>query len=374
MAAGSLELEAVPDEVRRRLAGPLARALEPRVARATPRRPAPHDVPLFWLRLEALEPAERGALERVALQRSPAGGLTRLALPTDELRRLAGKLPSAALLLDALAVHRLPLPRARVMGVLNVTPDSFSDGGCWLEPARALEHGRQLVAEGADLVDVGGESTRPGSASVPPEVELARVRPVLALAAEVPLSIDTSRVAVAEAALAAGACLLNDVTAGRREPELLALAAAHDATLVLMHMQGTPRDMQAAPRYADVVREVAAFLRERAAAALDAGVRPERIALDPGIGFGKELEHNLALLLALGELRSLGFPLVLGLSRKRFLGTLTGEERPERRDVATAAAVALTARAGVAVHRVHDVRGARAALALAAALGEEPAA
>lgn len=375
MDTGGLELEAslvpVPDEVRRRLVGPLACALEVRVERATPRAPTVLDAPLFLLRLEALEDAQRDALLRAAL--GPAtrvGGLTRLALAAPELARLAERLPAAALLADALAVYRRPRLRPLLMGILNVTPDSFSDGGRWLEPAHACAQARQLVQDGAALVDVGGESTRPGSEPVTAEVELARVEPVLELASELVLSIDTSRVCVARAALRAGARVVNDVSAGLREPELLALTAEHDATLVLMHMQGTPRDMQQAPHYADVVREVAAFLRARAAAALAAGVAPGRIALDPGLGFGKDLDHNCALLRALVELRSLGFPLVLGLSRKRFLGALTGEELPARRDAATGAAVALSTTAGVAVQRVHDVRAARAGVELALTLTE----
>jgi len=372
LATGGLEFAALADEVRLRLVSPLARALEVRVARETPHRASALDTPVFWLRLEVLSTGERVELERAALGAPPAtGGLTRLVLPAPEVTRLAERMPSAALLADALALHRAPRQPGRLLGVLNVTPDSFSDGGRWLAPENALAHARRLAAEGADLVDVGGESTRPGSLPVAPELELARIEPVLALAGELTLSIDTSRVVVARAALQAGARVINDVSAGRREPELLALAAEHDATLVLMHMQGTPRDMQDAPRYGDVVREVAAFLRERAAAALAAGVSPHRIALDPGLGFGKELAHNLELLRALPELRTLGFPLVVGLSRKRFLGALTGEEQPERRDAATTAAVTLAAQAGVALHRVHDVRAARAALALVSALQQD---
>ncbi|MEQ1894415.1 MAG: dihydropteroate synthase, partial [Planctomycetota bacterium] len=219
------------------------------------------------------------------------------------------------------------------------------------------------------MLDIGGESTRPGAEPVALEDELARVLPVVeALAPRGALSIDTTKARVAAAALAAGARVVNDVSAARLEPEILALVAAHGAGLILMHMRGTPRDMQREPHYDDVVREVTAHLRARAAAAWQAGVALERIALDPGLGFGKDLNHNLALLRALPELTSLGFPLVVGLSRKRFLGALTGEERPERREHATTAGVALAHARGAAWHRVHDVCAARAALAVAAAL------
>ena len=216
--------------------------------------------------------------------------------------------------------------RGALVGVLNVTPDSFSDGGEFADLESAVEHGRRLAYEGAAIVDVGGESTRPGAAPVPAELELARVLPVIeVLAADgIAVSVDTSKAEVAEAALAAGAVLVNDVTALRGDPGMTAVVAGAGADLCLMHMLGEPRTMQDDPRYDDVVAEVESFLAERAEVAVAAGIPRERIALDPGIGFGKTLAHNLALLRALPRLARLG-PLLLGVSRKRFLGTLTGQ-------------------------------------------------
>jgi dihydropteroate synthase len=257
------------------------------------------------------------------------------------------------------------------MGILNVTPDSFSDGGAFLDPDRAVARGRAMLAEGADLLDVGGESSRPGSQPISAALEIERVLPVIAALARdgrTTVSVDTTKASVARAALEAGASVVNDVSAGRNDPELLSLVAERGAGLILMHMQGTPHDMQRAPRYDDVVREVVGHLRERARAAWQSGVGPERIALDPGLGFGKSLAHNLALMRALPEMRSLGFPLCLGASRKSFLGRLSGEERAERRGSETTAAVALGAFLGAEIHRVHDVGAARAALTVARAL------
>ena len=278
------------------------------------------------------------------------------------------------------AAGEVPAPRRkpRLMGVVNVTPDSFSDGGRWLDPGLAREHGLRLVAEGAALLDVGGESTRPGAAPVAVEEELRRVLPVvaaLAREARVPISIDTTKAAVAAAALDAGATLVNDVSAGRFDPDLLPLAAARGATVVLMHMQGTPRDMQLAPRYGDVVAEVEAFLRERAGAAAAAGLPRERVWLDPGIGFGKTLEHNLALLRALPRLRALGHALLVGVSRKAFLATIRTRagappEPAAERLGATAAAVAHCALNGADVLRVHDVAAMAQAVDVALALAD----
>jgi dihydropteroate synthase len=255
------------------------------------------------------------------------------------------------------------------MGIVNVTPDSFSDGGLFLDAEAAIAHGKLLAAEGADLLDVGGESTRPGAESVGAEVELARVAPVVeALASDtgpgVPVSIDTSKAAVAEAALDAGAAIVNDVTALRGDPELGALCADRGCVVVLMHMLGSPRTMQDDPRYRDVVDEVRAFLVARIAAALEAGIDEERIWLDPGIGFGKTIEHNLELLRRLGELAELGRPLVVGTSRKRFLGALTGREVGDRLG-GTIASNVLAAATGADVLRVHDVAPMREALRLA---------
>ena len=254
--------------------------------------------------------------------------------------------------------------QALVMGVLNATPDSFSDGGRFEGPDAAAAAARRMAAEGAAIVDLGGESTRPGAAPVDEATELSRVVPVLErLRGELPLSIDTRRAAVARRALELGAVLVNDVTAGR-DPGMLPLVASRGAGIVLMHMRGEPGTMQDSPAYADVVAEVEAFLLRRAEDAAAAGVPKDRILLDPGIGFGKRLEHNLALLAALPRLVAHGWPLVVGVSRKRFLGDLTGRAIPDRRD-GTTAAVALAAFHGAAVVRVHDVPPARDAVQVA---------
>jgi dihydropteroate synthase len=257
----------------------------------------------------------------------------------------------------------------RIMGVLNVTPDSFSDGGEWFDFDAAVAHGRELVAQGAALIDVGGESTRPGSEPVGLDEELARVVPVVeALAgAGAQVSVDTAKAQVAAAALDAGATLVNDVTAFRADPSMAALVAERGCDCCLMHMLGEPRTMQDDPRYDDVVAEVAQFLADRAAVAMAAGVARERILVDPGIGFGKTLEHNLELLHSLDRIAALGFPVVLGTSRKSFLGRLTGREDPHERAVATAATSVLGLERGASVFRVHDVRETRDALLVAAA-------
>ena len=242
------------------------------------------------------------------------------------------------------------------MGVVNVTPDSFSDGGRFLDPRAAVEQGHRLAAEGASILDIGGESTRPGADPVPAEAELGRVIPVIEGLAggAAQLSIDTSKVVVAQAALDAGASYVNDVTAFRSEPGLAALVAERGVDCCLMHMLGTPRTMQDDPRYDDVVSDVKAFLAERLAFAVAKGVPEERVMLDPGIGFGKTVEHNLELLRRLDEIVALGRPVVIGLSRKSFLGKITGREAGERA-VATAAANALALERGASVFRVHDV-------------------
>ena len=263
---------------------------------------------------------------------------------------------------------------ARLMGIVNVTPDSFSDGGLFLSSERAVEHARRLVDEGADLLDVGGESTRPGAGAVSAAEELDRVGPVLEgiLGAEpglsgAAISIDTSKVAVAETALDIGAEIVNDVTALRSEPELASLCAARGCGLVLMHMQGTPRTMQESPSYDDVVDDVKAFLAERIEFATSEGVAEERIWVDPGIGFGKTVEHNLELLWRLGELGELGRPIVIGASRKSFLGKLTGREVGERLG-GTIASNVLALLGGADVFRVHDVAELRQALDVAEAI------
>ncbi|MBC7266738.1 MAG: dihydropteroate synthase [Coriobacteriia bacterium] len=256
------------------------------------------------------------------------------------------------------------------MGIVNVTPDSFSDGGEHATADAAVEHGLRLVREGADILDVGGESTRPGSDEVPPDVESARVLPVverLAREAGVPVSIDTRHAEVAHAALASGASIVNDV-AGFRDSAMVEVAAASDAGLVVMHMLGEPKSMQANPRYDDVVAEVRAFLERQATALVAAGVAPERICVDPGIGFGKTLDHNLALLRALSELASLGYPVLVGASRKRMIGDLTGEPEPKRRLGGSVAVALWAATHGASVVRVHDVRETKQALTVWGAL------
>ncbi len=256
----------------------------------------------------------------------------------------------------------------KLMGVVNVTPDSFSDGGLYLDADAAIRHGKRLARDGAAILDVGGESTRPGAEEVSAAEEVARVVPVVVgLAGTATVSIDTSKCAVAEAALDAGASIVNDVTAMRGDPEIGALCGERGAGLVLMHMQGTPRTMQESPTYADVADEVKAFLAERLHAAVAAGVAEKRIWLDPGIGFGKTLEHNLELLRRLGELRELGRPLVVGTSRKSFIGKVDGSEVGERLG-GTIASTVLAAAEGAEVLRVHDVAEAAQAVRVAEAI------
>jgi len=257
----------------------------------------------------------------------------------------------------------------RIMGILNVTPDSFADGGEWFAFDTAVAHGRELIAEGADILDIGGESTRPYAEPVPVEEELRRVIPLLeALAGEpTQLSVDTMKLPVAEAALDAGATYVNDVTAFRHDPRIATLVAARRSDCCLMHMLGEPRTMQDDPRYEDVVDDVKAFLVERVEFAISAGIVEERIQIDPGIGFGKTLEHNLELLRRLDEITALGFPVVIGTSRKSFLGRLTGREDPHDRVHATVATTVMAYERGARVFRVHDVAATADALKVAAA-------
>ncbi len=294
--------------------------------------------------------------------------------------------------MSAAAYQRAPF---RVMGVVNVTPDSFSDGGLFLDAGAAVVHARELIGAGADIVDVGGESTRPGAEPVSAAEELRRVLPVVeGIAASgvtggepggdpARISIDTSKASVARAAIGAGASIVNDVSALRADPEMVGLVAESGVECCLMHMLGDPRTMQADPRYGDVVDDVKAFLEERLALAVRAGVREERIMLDPGIGFGKTVAHNLALLARLDELTSLGRPVVVGTSRKSFLGRIildaaadrgragqAGEAEPmdiARRLGGTIATNVLALERGASVFRVHDVAPVRAALTVAAA-------
>jgi dihydropteroate synthase len=255
------------------------------------------------------------------------------------------------------------------MGVVNVTPDSFSDGGLYLDPAAAIAHGRELEAAGAAILDVGGESTRPGAEEVAEGEELHRVEPVIAALAGggARISVDTSKAAVAAAALDGGAEIVNDVTALRGDPEMAALCAERGATVVLMHMAGSPRTMQRDPHYDDVVAEVRAFLIERMEVAIATGIAEERIWLDPGIGFAKTAVHNLELLRRLSELRELGRPLVVGTSRKSFIGKVDGSEAGERLGGTIASSV-LAAAEGAEVLRVHDVAEVGQAMAMATAI------
>ncbi|MET0854816.1 MAG: dihydropteroate synthase [Microterricola sp.] len=264
--------------------------------------------------------------------------------------------------------YELPLDRPRVMGVVNVTPDSFYDGGRHADPAAAIAHGRRLAQEGADLLDIGGESSRPGAAPVAGEEELARILPVLEALADLrlPLSVDTTKPEVMRAALAHGAAMINDVTA-LAAPGALELVAASEAAVCLMHMQGSPRTMQADPVYADVVGEVREFLAARAGACVAAGIARERIVIDPGFGFGKTVEHNFTLLARLGEIAALGPPVLAGWSRKSSLGRITGRAADERLAASLAAAV-LAVQRGARIVRVHDVAATRDALAVLAAV------
>jgi len=263
--------------------------------------------------------------------------------------------------------------RPLIMGILNLTPDSFSDGGRFSDHGEAAAHALRMAAEGADIIDVGGESTRPGAARVPAGEQLKRVLPVIetiraALPARVGISIDTTSAEVAGRALQAGASLINDVSAGRDDPGMFALARDRKVPIVLMHMRGVPANMQDAPRYADVVGEVREFLLARAAAAIDAGMPKDDIIIDPGIGFGKNKEHNLRLLAALDSLVATGFTVLLGASRKRFMGSVCSVEKFSDLAGATCATTALGVLAGVRIFRVHDVRANRQALDVAWAI------
>ncbi len=263
-------------------------------------------------------------------------------------------------------------PDPVLVGVLNVTPDSFSDGGDFLDPERAAARAAVLLDEGAQIIDVGGESTRPGSDPLPTAEEIHRVVPVIQkIVAERPdaiVSIDTYRASTAEAALEAGARMVNDVTALRGDPHLAEVVAGARCPVILMHMLGQPKTMQRDPRYGDVVREVRDFLAERARHAIAAGAKEENVILDPGIGFGKTLEHNLALLNRLGAIVELGFPVLIGTSRKSFIGKITGVEEAKDRVPGTVATTVLAYERGATFFRVHDVRANREALAVARAI------
>jgi dihydropteroate synthase len=263
-------------------------------------------------------------------------------------------------------------PGPVVVGILNVTPDSFSDGGNFLDPEAAAEHATTMLDEGAGIIDVGGESTRPGSDPVSQEEEVRRVVPVIeriiAARSEAVISVDTYRSATADAALDAGASIVNDVTALRGDPRMIPVVAEAQCPVILMHMQGEPKTMQREPRYTDVVREVKDFLRSRAEHAVRSGVHAGNVIVDPGIGFGKTLDHNLALLRDLEAVVDLGFPVLVGASRKKFIGSITGVQEAEQRVFGTVATTVLAYEKGATLFRVHDVRANSEALAVAEAV------
>jgi dihydropteroate synthase len=264
----------------------------------------------------------------------------------------------------------------QLMGIVNVTPDSFSDGGSFLDSGSAIAHALQLVEDGAEIIDIGGESTRPGAAPVPEAVELERVLPVIeglrASGCEAELSVDTSKAAVASAALAAGASLVNDVTALRGDPSMAAVVADSGARCCLMHMLGEPRTMQRDPHYHEVVADVRFFLEARMAFAIEQGIAEDRILLDPGIGFGKTIAHNLELLRRCDEIAQLGRPVVIGTSRKSFLGTIAGGRGTDDRLAGTIATNVIAYERGASVFRVHDVAAVGDALRVAAATVPAP--
>jgi len=272
--------------------------------------------------------------------------------------------------------HRLRRGRSPLlMGIVNVTPDSFSDGGRYVDPAAAVQHALQLVGDGADMLDIGGESSRPGATAIPADVELARVRPVLAALrpiVDLPISIDTTKAAVAGQALDLGADILNDISGLRFDDDMLPLVATRDCGIVVVHMQGEPRTMQEAPHYDDVVREVVTWLNGRLRTLTTAGIDPRRLVLDPGIGFGKRYADNVALLRGLDDVHRVGQPLLVGASRKRFLGWLLDEPDATRRLEADLAVAAFCRAAGVEVLRVHDVRATRRVFRILDALDGAP--
>ncbi|MCC6408953.1 MAG: dihydropteroate synthase [Planctomycetes bacterium] len=360
--------------------GPDARRLEPRLARVTPAPGRGLAFLTVHVDARALTDAEtRWVAERET--RRDGASVWRL---THELALgfpsgaawLADELPLARALRALAAIADRPRAAPKLFGIVNVTPDSFSDGGQFLDPERAVEHGLALVADGADVLDVGGESTRPGAEPVSEKDELARVVPVIAALSRrttVPISVDTTKSSVARAALDAGARIVNDISAGRFDAAMLPLVAERGAGFVLMHIQGTPRDMQHAPSYTDVLREVVGFLRERAASCVAAGIAPERLVVDPGIGFGKALEHNVELLRRTSELRSLGCPVLVGASRKSFVARIeeaAGIVAPgAARLGGSIAAACAAARGGADFLRVHDVRETAQAVRVLFAIG-----
>ncbi|OGT77664.1 MAG: dihydropteroate synthase [Gammaproteobacteria bacterium RIFCSPLOWO2_02_FULL_56_15] len=264
----------------------------------------------------------------------------------------------------------------QIMGILNITPDSFSDGGDFIEPSQAVEHALGMERDGADIIDIGGESTRPGASRVTTAEQLRRVLPVIAalrsrLKEQTCISIDTTRAEVAERAIMAGVTMINDISAGEEDPSLFTLAAEKQASIVLMHKQGIPASMQENPDYADLIREIRSYLLDRAALAIEAGVSADRIILDPGIGFGKTVQHNLQLLANLADFTSMGFPLLLGASRKTTLAVICGVEDKKDLVGATCATTAAGVLAGVRILRVHDVKENRQAADVAWAIRQQ---
>lgn len=329
----------------------------------------------LWVRRLSVDARRR--LRRGGGRLRPEASGIALELPRPLLTELGAESLDFALMAATWRAACRPPARPLVMGILNVTDDSFSDGGRFRESDEAVAQGLKLLAEGADQLDVGGESTRPGARTISVAEELDRVLPVIErlAATESPvISIDTQKSQVADAALRAGASIVNDVSGGTHDPAILDVAAEHDAGLVLMHMQGRPETMQRDPHYSDVVGEVHEWLRERVAAGLNAGVALSKIVVDPGIGFGKRLDDNVKLLRATSELRSLGLPVLVGVSRKSCLGALSlerrfdGPDHASERDVETQSAIAITTALGADVQRVHDVPLARRTLAIAHAL------
>lgn len=317
-------------------------------------RPAPFlsaAQPLSALELCGTHDQLKHAVRALAAHQAVPVGLKKIASLLDNYLRSDYKIICNRVTLDLSS-------RTHIMGILNVTPDSFSDGGRYTDSEKALQHAREMIAAGADILDIGGESTRPGAQPVSDAEELARIIPIIErLAAEtsVPLSVDTYKSAVARKALAAGASIVNDISGLRFSPDMAQVAADAGAGIVIMHIKGTPRDMQQNPVYDDVVTEVMAYLEEGIELAVKAGVDQEKILIDPGIGFGKTLEHNLMLLRRLDEFRVLGRPILLGTSRKKFIGTVLDIPVPEERVDGTAATVALGIERGAQIVRVHDV-------------------
>lgn len=340
-------------------------------------RPAEDPQRLALSFLSAGLPAqERALLERQSgLELGSDPSLRGRELLVGELARLKALGDSGPALACLLATHvasQSPKRFPQVMGILNLTPDSFSDGGRYPDLSQALARAERMLEEGADLIDVGGESSRPGSEPIEAAEEIRRTEPLIrALAArcQVPISIDTTKAAVARAAIDAGASMVNDISAGRFDPAMLSLVAERDVDLVLMHLQNTPKDMQLAPTYDDAVDAVVEHLRERVRAGLLAGISLRRMAIDPGIGFGKRWNDNLQLMRSIGEMRSLGLPILVGTSRKSMLRALGGAERPEQRDPETLAAQCFALQRGAELHRVHAVQECVAALKITAALG-----